>query len=415
LILTSVLLVATLCAVTATGLKHGKGNRPLDAREVTLSDVKRVPGHPERVQWNVTNNVNGTNVWVAPVASFYTQSPPSLYYANDSVAIGSYESNATGVQAVPQEAGYGWVCVPSNASVTVYSDAIVPSGAQWILYNAGLYYNGNFHGWLYSSWEKCAAVDAAVSEQSDTPKKYVIFRDDDVEPWYVLATLKRVNQIHIDKNVPVTLGIIPHPDPAGRGNELLGDVPFLNYMKSISSNSLFEFAQHGYTHKDMTGTPYKSEFYGLSYDKQYTSIKSGREDIQSAFNITPTTFLPPFDRSDDNTLLATNALGFTEYSTATSDFGVVHGHRDGMGIDAVSIVLDDGGTLQSLKDKTDQLLNNTHTDDPIIVFYHYWSFGGPGGTINAFKLKLLSDYIDYLKNRGDVTFTNFNHSYEVGG
>jgi hypothetical protein len=81
----------------------------------------------------------------------------------------------------------------------------------------------------------------------------------------------------------------------------------------------------------------------------------------------------------------------------------------------VSIVLDDVGTLQSLKDKTDRLLSDTHTDDPIIVLYHYWSFSGAGGTINASKLKLLSDYMDYLKDRGDVTFTNFNHSYEVEG
>ena len=394
---------------------HGRGNKTADTSEVTLSDVKRVPGHPECVQWKVTNNVNGTDVWVAPVASFYAQPPSPLYYANDGVAVSAYESNATGVQVTPQYAGYGWVHVSSNASVMAYSGAVVPSDAQWMLYNAWLYYNGTFHGWLCSSWEKCAAVSAAVSEQSDTPKKYVIFRDDDIEPWYKLATLKAVNQVHIDKNVPVTLGIIPHPDRGASSNELLGDAGFLNYMKSISTNKLFEFAQHGYTHTDATRSVYKSEFYGLPYARQYEIIKRGQSDIQSAFNVTPTSFIPPFDRSDDNTLLATKTLLFTEYSTAVSDFGITHGDRNGMRIDAVSIVLDDGGTLQSLKDKTDRLLSDTHTSDPIIVFYHYWSFEGPSGTINSYKIKLLNNYIDYLKNRGDVTFTNLNRSYEVGG
>jgi len=384
-------------------------------KDVQLSDVRRVPDHPAFLQWNVTNNGADTDVWVAPVASFSAQSSPMSYYAttndSDSIVVASYEVNATGVQVVPQGAGYGWVNVPSNTSVTVYSGAVLPSEAQWALYNAQLYYNGTSHGWLYPSWDKYAAV----GKNSDNLKKYVIFRDDDVEPWYKLATLKKVNQIHMDKNVPVTLGIIPHPVPGESGNELLSDAGFLNYMKSISTNKLFEFAQHGYTHKDTTGTAYKSEFYGLPYAKQDALIKSGQDDIQSAFNVTPTTFLPPFDRSDDNTILATKALGFTEYSTAAGDFGIVHGYRDGMRIDAVSIVLDDGATLQSLKDTTDELLSNAHTDDPIVVFYHYWSFSGPAGTINAFKLKLLSDYIDYLKNRGDVTFTNFNHLYEVGG
>jgi peptidoglycan/xylan/chitin deacetylase (PgdA/CDA1 family) len=380
-------------------------------KHVQLNDVQRVPGHPEYLQWNVTNNATDTDVWAAPVASFYTQTPTPPYYANDGVAVGSYEMNATGVQVVPQHAGYGWVNVPANTSVTVYSEAVVPPEAQWALYNAQLYNNGTSHGWLYPSWDKYAVV----GETSGKPKKYVIFRDDDVEPWYALATLKNVNQLHTDKNVPVTLSIIPHPDPSRSGDELLGDAPFLNYLKSLSTNTLFEFAQHGYTHKDVTGTAYKSEFYGVPYAKQYTLIKSGQTDIQSAFNITPTTFVPPFDRSDDNTLLATKALGFTEYSTAASDFGIVHGYQDGMRIDVVSIVLDDVGTLQSLKDKTNRLLSDTHTDDPIIVLYHYWSLSGASGTTNAFKLKLLSDYMDYLKNRGDVTFTNFNHSYEVGG
>ncbi len=380
-------------------------------KHVQLNDVQRVPAHPQYLQWNVTNNATDTDVSVAPFASFYTQTPTPPYYANDGIAVGFYEMNAAGVQMIPQNEGYGWVNVPANTSMMVYSEAVVPPEAKWALYNAQLCNNGTSQSWLYPSWDKYAVV----GETSDKPKKYVIFRDDDVEPRYALATLKRVNQLHMDKNIPVTFSIIPHPDPSRSDNELLGDAPFLNYMKSLSTDKLFEFAQHGYTHNDVTGTAYKSEFYRVSAARQYALIKSGKTDIQTAFNVTPTTFVPPFDRSDDNTLLATKALGFTEYSTAASDFGIVHGYRDGMRIDAVSIVFDDAGTLQSLKDKTDLLLSDTHTDDPIIVLYHYWSFGGAGGTINTFKLKLLSDYMEYLKNRGDVTFTNFNHSYEVSG
>ena len=322
------------------------------------------------------------------------------------------------MQVTPQYAGYGWVNVPANTSVTVYSEAVVPPEAKWVLYNAQLYNNGTSHGWLYSSWDKYAVA----GENTDKPKKYVIFRDDDAAPRGELAILKAVNQVHIDKNVPVTLGIIPHPATGMSGNELLGDAGFLNYLKSISTNKLFEFAQHGYTHKDATGSIFKSEFYGLPYARQYEIIKRGQSDFQSALNVTPTTFVPPFDRSDDNTLLATKVLGFTEYSTAWTDFGITHGYRNGMRIDVESIVLDiylghidDGITLQLLKDKTDRWLNDVHTSDPIIVFYHYWMFNGPSGTISNLKLKLLSDYMDYLKNRGDVTLTNFNRSYEVGG
>ena len=67
-----------------------------------------------------------------------------------------------------------------------------------------------------------STVDAVNAQASQ--KKHVIFRDDDIEPFSSnLGTLEAVNQVHIDKNVPVTLAIIPHPDTAKYGNELLMD------------------------------------------------------------------------------------------------------------------------------------------------------------------------------------------------
>ena len=98
------------------------------------------------------------------------------------------------------------------------------------------------------------SAEQHVSGQDENEKKYVIFRDDDITSNYKLKTLKAVNQVHVDKNVPMTLGIIPHPYLNRHDNELYMDHALLEYMKSISSNPLFEFAQHGYTHHDVTGT-----------------------------------------------------------------------------------------------------------------------------------------------------------------
>ena len=253
-----------------------------------------------------------------------------------------------------------------------------------------------------------------VGGQDENAKKYVIFRDDDVQPGYKVNTLKTVNQIHVDKNVPVTLGIIPHPYLNRLDNELYMDQAFFKYMQSISSNPLFEFAQHGYTHKDVTGTLNKSEFYGVPYSSQYNSIKQGQSDISKAFGIKPTTFMPPFDRSDGNTLKALKALGFTDYSTAFRDFNVNQGYRDGIRMDSVSLILDDA-TLQSAKNETERLFAEEHGSDTIIVLYHFATFSGPGEVLNETKVQLLESYIDYLKQRGDVTFTKLDRSYLVEG
>jgi hypothetical protein len=68
-------------------------------KDVQLSDVQRVPDHPELLQWNVTNNIADSDIWIAPVASFSDQSSPPSHYTNDSdsIAVATYEMNATGV------------------------------------------------------------------------------------------------------------------------------------------------------------------------------------------------------------------------------------------------------------------------------------------------------------------------------
>ena len=70
--------------------------------------------------------------------------------------------NATGFQAwdghtsvpvIPYK-NHNWLLVPAGRSITVYSQAVVPSDAKWALYNDNTYYNAGFHGWLYPGWDK---------------------------------------------------------------------------------------------------------------------------------------------------------------------------------------------------------------------------------------------------------------------
>jgi peptidoglycan/xylan/chitin deacetylase (PgdA/CDA1 family) len=378
---------------------------------VSVSGVRPEDGHPNYLQWYV-NNTGDADVWVAPYSVFYqrTASPPG--YIKSAEAVGYYR-NDTGGNLV-QYGGYGWADVLSNTSVTIYSEATVPIDVTRVVYNAWLYHNGTFKS-CYPDSDKYVDAD----RQSETPKKYIIFRDDDVAPWNRLDTLKRINQIHMDKNIPVTLGVVPHPSLIKPENLFYTDSKFFEYMKSISSNPLFEFAQHGYTHHDYSGPPHQSEFYGHSYSDQYQMIKKGQLDFTNAFGVEPTTFIPPWNRGDDNTLKALKALGFTEYSSSPDDFNIDTGYKDGIWVDSCSITLDDT-TLPSAKDITERLLNDNHTNT-VIVFYHFWSFSGRGigsgrgNPENAAKVQLFEDYLDYLKNRSDVIFTRLDRSYSVEG
>lgn len=350
-------------------------------------------------------NAGDANAWVAPYATFFVHIAEPPGYVKSNSAIGYYRHDTSG--NVNQYGGYGWVNVLPNTSITVYSAAVAPINVKWVSYNAQLFYNGTYNS-LYPNGDRYVEVGG----QSETLKKYVIFRDDDIAPWNKLNTLKLINQVHIDKNVPVTLGVIPHPSLDQSRNLLFADPEFFDYMKSISSNPLFEFAQHGYAHRNNTGTP-QSEFYGLPYSRQYEEIKSGQSDLINAFGMSPTTFIPPWNKGDDNTLRAIKSLGFTEYSSAYEDFNINSGYRDGIRIESYTIVLDDT-TLPLAQDITDHLLNDEHMST-IIVFYHFWSFSGEDNPIDLAKITLFMSYLDYLKNRGDVIFTKLDRSYSIEG
>ncbi len=285
---------------------------------------------------------------------------------------------------------------------------------------------------------------AQIGTQPAQTKKYVIFRDDDVAPRPAneTETLQAVNQVHIDENVPVTLAIIPHPTaqysdaqlfpgdqpllfgssfPSAPVNELRQEPAFYDYMRSIATNPLFEFAQHGYTHINNGLTPgssNKSEFAGEPFNVQYDAIRQGRNDIEDAFGITPTTFVPPYDRGGLITPAALRALGFTEYCTGGKDLATLQGRESGIRVESATINIVGANytamseSCQLAKNETDQFFSDP-SSTTLIVLYHWWTFNGPGGSIDARKVQLLRDYIDYVKTKEGVQFTTLDRQVTV--
>jgi peptidoglycan/xylan/chitin deacetylase (PgdA/CDA1 family) len=257
-----------------------------------------------------------------------------------------------------------------------------------------------------------------ASAQQTTGGKYIAFRDDDVKPFTSLDALKAVNQVQIDENVPVTLAIIPHPNEAQEGNQLLQDDQLLTYLRSIAPSPLFEFAQHGYTHTRDGLSLAPSEFSGRSYDDQYNRILKGRADLTEAFGTVPKTFIPPYDNGDHNTLLAASALGFAEYSSYSTSY-VPHGYANGMRIDG-GIEIDGGNetafsnSIQRAENISEQFLNDPQSNDLLIVTYHYWAFQDVSGAVDYHRIHQLTNFIDFLKSKG-VLFTRLDRTYTSAG
>ena len=252
----------------------------------------------------------------------------------------------------------------------------------------------------------------AASTQQAEAKKYIAFRNDDIRPGMSLDGLKAVNQVHIDENVPVTLGIIPHPNESGQANQLLQDSLFLPYMQSLASNPLFEFAQHGYSHTRNQVSEKPSEFIGLSYDDQYNRILKGRTDFVEAFGTAPKTFISPFNNYDDNTLKAAAALGFIEFS-AGSVKDIQHRHIDGIetegGIEIGALnATEFSASIQNAREFVKQFLTDPQ-NNTLTITYHTSLFMNGNGTVDEHRIQQLKDFIDYLKLEG-LLFTRLDRS-----
>ena len=80
-------------------------------------------------------------------------------------------------------------------------------------------------------------------------------------------------------------------------------------LKKAMANSAVDIALHGCNHRTNYKQPPHSEFYGLDYEVQLVKIRRGKEFMEGKFGAPVTTFIPPWNSYDRNTLKALDKAG----------------------------------------------------------------------------------------------------------
>jgi subtilisin family serine protease len=142
--------ISTGGRINASKTLSGIGPTPPPALSVT--GVRVVPGYAQYLEWDIVN-AGGADAWVAPKAMLYRPSATAPYYAQlgDAVTVYAYDATTDSWTTVYPYGGYGWFDVRAGHAYRVFSGPVVPADAKWAVYNAQLYYNGGFQGWLYVS------------------------------------------------------------------------------------------------------------------------------------------------------------------------------------------------------------------------------------------------------------------------
>jgi hypothetical protein len=128
----------------------------------------------------------------------------------------------------------------------------------------------------------------------------------------------RLEQALVDRaaenGAQVTLGVVPFicngdiRSPAPQSKRPLPQAK-VAFLRNAAASGAAEIALHGCYHQ-IHRRGHLSEFAGLPFDEQYRRLQLGRREIQQQLAAKITTFIPPWNAYDDNTLKALKLTGF---------------------------------------------------------------------------------------------------------
>lgn len=153
-----------------------------------------------------------------------------------------------------------------------------------------------------------------------TRRIIAVFRNDDPSALMDLEHERRIFELFEHYGVPQTLAVIPRvtrgrmrdPQPCGEA-PLLPDSPATRFLLAHIHRTGAEIALHGLTHRTHARSqPARREFFEfrqLSAEEQLNRLQQGIEILQQALGAKPVTFVPPWNRLDDNTISACAQVG----------------------------------------------------------------------------------------------------------
>lgn len=149
----------------------------------------------------------------------------------------------------------------------------------------------------------------------------VIFRNDDLSGLSDVRHEVRVAEIFERYGVRQTLGVIPlcagespYGPVGGKVVPLGANQEMARFLCDYAERSGSEIALHGYTHQtNRYSRPSKKEYFEfqqLGMQQQEFMIRRGTDILARALNVRPKTFIPPWNRSDMNTVRACARNGY---------------------------------------------------------------------------------------------------------
>lgn len=151
----------------------------------------------------------------------------------------------------------------------------------------------------------------------------IVFRFDDFSSRSSTDIEIKLIEAFRNHNLSATFGVVPYVCTGDYHDVHPQDfrpltVEKVEILKDAIKAGILEAALHGYSHQTFRSEADGgySEFSGLDYKDQLKKISSGKNCLEEMLGIQAATFIPPWNKYDNNTLLALEELGIKTISAS---------------------------------------------------------------------------------------------------
>ncbi|MEA3357181.1 MAG: DUF2334 domain-containing protein, partial [Patescibacteria group bacterium] len=249
--------------------------------------------------------------------------------------------------------------------------------------------------WLNTKESDGVSLQTVGNDVLDFPaenKKFIVFRDDDIAPFWSFHTIFNITETFRSHNVPHVMALIPIPF----GNDIGSDVTLGAYLKSIKNDPHIEFALHGNGHSF-------NEFGNLSVPEASFRIAEGLEIIETLTGIRPVTFTPPYHAYNNNTLVALRENNVNIISSGTDDIYRGVAFREVDNISHLPATTDFYNWDENRYNTVDEIKTSCEyamsVYDMCVILLHHHQFNNPDGSPDPSKIQVLTDVLDWAKEK----------------
>ena len=251
---------------------------------------------------------------------------------------------------------------------------------------------------------------AACSSQAVEKKKInVVFRYDDYSARSSTDIELKLIDVCRKNEVAMTFGVIPFVCAHSVHDPFPQDVVPLtstkrDILRTALKDGILDVALHGYSHQTINAKQ-MTEFSGLEYNNQVERLAKGKKFLEAMIAAPITTFIPPWNSYDLNTLLALEELGFSTISASVEEGKAMKNSKLNF--------LPATCNLSQLRDAVRVARSSSEARPIIVVLFHSYDFREVNEKRGNTTYQEFPDLITWLKSQGDVRFLAISQAAKV--